>query len=155
MKVKTNWQPCLMLKSLNVLKHKGLAVTGSIPAPSSSVWLWGHLIQGGKAPQSSQSFSRDWWDLLVSVTPLWQFSVQRDSGRGWSQGLSVLLEMGPEVLVLIFRAFSKLGLGFALLPAVPKVTATGSNFIVRAVWCLTIKIRFGFLSNESLMLQFP
>lgn len=67
----------------------------------------------------------------------------------------MLLEMGPEVLVLIFRAFSKLGLGFALLPAVPKVTATGSNFIVRAVWCLTIKIRFGFLSNESLMLQFP
>lgn len=45
----------------------------------------------------------------------------------------MLLEMGPEVLVLISRAFSRLGFGFAPLPAVPQVTAMGSNFIVRVL----------------------
>lgn len=57
---------------------------------------------------------------------------QEDSSRGGSQGWSVLLEMDPELLVLISRAFSRLGFGFVPLPAFPKVTATGSNFIVRA-----------------------
>lgn len=70
----------------------------------------------------------------MGVSSLCDSSVwQRGSGREWSQGLSVLLEMGPELLVLIFRAFSKLGLGSAPLPAVPKVTTTGRNFIVRVL----------------------
>lgn len=42
-------------------KHKGLAVTGSIPALSSSECdCEGTLIWGGKAPQNGQVFSKDW-----------------------------------------------------------------------------------------------
>lgn len=96
-RLKTNWCPYLILKSLNVLEHKGLAVTGSIPALSSSECdCEGALIQDGKAPQCSQVFSKTGWELLVAVTPLWWrgcFSSvwQEGSSRGWSQGWSVLL----------------------------------------------------------------
>lgn len=126
-----------MLKSLNATNvvTKCLVVTVSISGLSSSDHVHeGTLIQNGKAPQNCQFYSKTKFELpagscpaaVTTACPCNRGGFSSVWEKGFEQGIvlyqglsmplvkSALLETGAEVPIQLFRAFSRLGLGFPL-----------------------------------------